>query len=71
MNTLPTIDEKLFSKFGPYTLVTGILLVVLGTVAILLLGVMSLGATIFSAWKLLIGGVFWVFTLISMIPRVA
>lgn len=58
MNTLP-IDEKLFGKFGPYTFVTGILLVVLGTTAIFLPSVMSLGTAIFAAWLLLIGGIFW------------
>ncbi len=58
MSTLP-IDEKILDKFGRYTSITGILLVVLGTVAIFLPGVVSLGTAIFAAWLLLIGGVFW------------
>ncbi|MGA8862911.1 MAG: DUF308 domain-containing protein [Gallionella sp.] len=58
MNALP-LDKKILDKFGPYTLVTGILLIVLGTAGILLPGVMSLGTAIFAAWLLLIGGLFW------------
>jgi len=58
MNTLP-IDRKALDRFGPYTLLTGILLIVLGTTGIFLPGVMSLGTEFFVAWILLIGGVFW------------
>lgn len=58
MNTL-LINEKILNKFGPYTFITGILLIVLGTVGVFLPGVMSLGAEIFIAWLLLIGGIFW------------
>jgi len=58
MNNLP-IEEKSLGKFGPYTFVTGILLIILGTVAIFLPGLMSLGVAIFAGWLLLIGGVFW------------
>jgi uncharacterized membrane protein HdeD (DUF308 family) len=58
MNILP-IDKKAFDKFGPYTLITGILLVVLGTAGILLPGVMSLSTVIFVAWLLLAGGSLW------------
>ncbi len=59
MTTLPIIDKKILGKFGPYTFVTGILLIVLGTIAIVLPGVMSLGTAIFAAWLLLVGGVLW------------
>lgn len=58
MNMLP-IDKKTFDKFGPHTLITGILLVVLGTAGILLPGVMSLSTVIFVAWLLLAGGGLW------------
>jgi hypothetical protein len=33
MNTLPS-NEKILRKFGPYTLVTGVLLTILGIVGI-------------------------------------
>jgi len=59
MSTLPIIDEKVLGKFGSCTFVTAILLIVLGTAAIVLPGVMSLGTAIFAAWLLLIGGLFW------------
>jgi uncharacterized membrane protein HdeD (DUF308 family) len=58
MNILP-IDKKVFDKFGPYTLITGILLVVLGTAGILMPGVMSLSTVIIVAWLLLAGGSLW------------
>lgn len=58
MNALP-IDKKILTKFGPYTLVTGILLIMLGTAGILLPGVMSLGTAIIVGWLLLIGGFLW------------
>ena len=53
------IDQKILDKFGPYTLITGILLIVLGTAGIILPGMMSLSTAIFVAWMLLIGGIFW------------
>jgi uncharacterized membrane protein HdeD (DUF308 family) len=58
MNTFP-IDEKALSKFGPYTLITGILLILLVTVGIFLPGIMSLSTVIFVTWLLIIGGIFW------------
>jgi uncharacterized membrane protein HdeD (DUF308 family) len=53
------LDEKVLDKFGPYTLVTGILLIVLGMAGIILPGVMSLGTAILVAWLLLTGGALW------------
>lgn len=58
MNMLP-MDKKAFAKFGPHTLITGTLLVVLGVAGILLPGVMSLSTVIFVAWLLLAGGGLW------------
>ena len=58
MHTLP-MNEIVHSKVGPYTSVIGILLVALGTLAIFLPGVMSLGTAIFAAWLLLAGGFLW------------
>ena len=58
MNVQP-FDKKILNKFGPYTLLTGVLLIVLGTAGILLPGVMSLGTAIFVGWLLLIGGLLW------------
>jgi uncharacterized membrane protein HdeD (DUF308 family) len=58
MNILP-LDKKVLDKFGPYTLITGILLIVLGTAGIILPGVMSLSTAIFVGWLLLVGGILW------------
>jgi len=58
MNVLP-IEKEVLNRFGPYSLVTGILLILLGTAGIYLPGVMSLGTALFAAWLLLIGGLFW------------
>lgn len=58
MNIL-SIDKKILAKFGPYTLITGILLVVLGTAGIILPSVMSLSTAVFVGWLLLVGGNLW------------
>lgn len=59
MITPSMLDETTLGKFGSYTFVTAILLIILGTVAIFLPSVMSLGTEIFAASLLLFGGVFW------------
>jgi uncharacterized membrane protein HdeD (DUF308 family) len=53
-------NEKALDKFGPFTLIIGILLIVLGVVGVVLPGVMSLGTVVFVAWLLLTGGILWV-----------
>lgn len=58
MNMLP-LDKKVLDKFGPYTLIMGILLIVLGMAGIFLPGIMSLSTAIFVAWLLLTGGALW------------
>ncbi len=58
MNML-TIDKQLSNKFGPHTLITGILLIVLGTAGILLPTVMSLSTSIMVGWLLLVGASLW------------
>uniref|UniRef100_E6QUL4 Acid-resistance membrane protein n=1 Tax=mine drainage metagenome TaxID=410659 RepID=E6QUL4_9ZZZZ len=58
MNMLP-VNEKMLGKFGPYTLVTGILLVILGTIGIIFPIIMSWVTTVFVGWLLFIGGIFW------------
>jgi uncharacterized membrane protein HdeD (DUF308 family) len=58
LDILP-IEQNILDKFGPYTLITGILLIVLGMAGIFLPGVMSLSTAIFIAWLFLIGGIFW------------
>ena len=58
MNLLP-LNQKVLDKFGPYTLITGISLILLGTAGIFLPGVMSLSTAIFVGWLLLIAGGFW------------
>jgi len=59
MTTLPSMDAIILGKFGPFTLITGILFILLGTAGILLPGIMSLSTVIFSAWLLFLGGVMW------------
>lgn len=59
MATLPIMDKKIKSKFGPYTFSIGIVFIVLGTAGILLPSLMSLGTVVFSAWLLFLGGVMW------------
>ena len=58
MSTLP-VNQKILDKFGPYSLVAGILLIVLGMMGIVLPTMMSLGTAIFVAWLLLTGGAIW------------
>lgn len=53
------IDNKEFNNFGPYTLVTGILLLILGSVGIFLPALMSLEIVLFIAALLIVGGIFW------------
>lgn len=47
--------------FGRYTLITGILLAILGTVGILLPQVVSLGTSLLVAWLMIAGGLFWAY----------
>ncbi len=53
------LNDESIRKIGPYTLVTGILLALLGTVGIILPGLMSLFTTSFIAALFLIGATFW------------
>ncbi len=56
---ISSINKKILDKFGPYTLITGILLIVLGTAGIILPGVMSLSTAVLVGWLLLVGGSLW------------
>jgi uncharacterized membrane protein HdeD (DUF308 family) len=58
MNILP-IDKHTPIKFGSYTLMTGVLLIVLGTTGILLPTLMSLSTSILVGWLLLVGASLW------------
>ena len=58
MNPLP-LDKRVLDKFGSYTLIAGILLIVLGTAGIVLPGVMALGTALFVAWLLVAGSAVW------------
>lgn len=62
-------DIKPLEKFGPYTLIIGILLLLLGVVGIFLPGLMSLGTALFVAWLLIIGGIFWAVHTFKHDPR--
>jgi uncharacterized membrane protein HdeD (DUF308 family) len=60
MNTeVDTMDIFKLPDFGKYSLIAGILLILLGTVGIVLPEFMSLEATILLASLLLVGGAFW------------
>jgi len=54
-----SIDEISFNKFGPFTLFTGVLLILLGSGGIFLPSVVSIGTSLLVSWLLLTGGVFW------------
>ncbi len=58
-NDWPT-KNSLFGKFGSYSLTIGILLVVLGFAGVAFPVFISLATSLFVAWLLIIGGVFWV-----------
>ncbi|NDU85551.1 MAG: hypothetical protein G3H99_02945 [Ferrovum sp.] len=58
MNIL-AIDNKSLEKFGPHTLLIGILLIVLGIAGILLPTVMSLSTVMIIAWLVLAGAGLW------------
>ena len=64
MNALP-IDEKVFKKqiqsFGPHSLGIGILLVILGSVGIVLPGLMSIATLGFVSGVLIVGGALWAY----------
>ena len=47
------------ARYGTYTLITGILLILLGACGLFLPGLMSLGTALFVAWLLIVGGVIW------------
>ncbi len=57
--SMKTIKALKIPDFGKYSLVAGILLILLGTVGIILPQLMSLEATVLIASLLLVGGVFW------------
>ncbi len=48
-------------SFGKYTLITGILLIILGLIGILLPAVLALGTALFFGWLLLTAGIIWAF----------
>lgn len=62
MKTVTTnIDDlKLLPNFGRFTTITGLFLIILGTIGIFIPELMSLEISLLSASLLLIGGIFWV-----------
>ncbi len=58
MNASP-VDENPLRNFGPYSLITGILLITLGTLGVFMPGLASLGTEMFLSWLLILGGIFW------------
>ena len=56
-------------SFGKYTLITGILLVLLGMTGIILPTVLALGTAIFFGWLLLTAGIIWAFHTFRYNPK--
>ena len=63
------IEQSVFKKFGSYTLMVGVLLVVLGFVGIAFPVFISLATSLFVAWLLIIGGIFWAIHIYAYSPR--
>jgi uncharacterized membrane protein HdeD (DUF308 family) len=59
MSILPKLNDNFIGKFGIYTLVVGVLFILMGVAGILVPIVMSLGTVIFSAWLLFLAGITW------------
>ena len=53
------IDEQKMPSFGRHTLITGILLLILGMTGMILPGILALGTAIFFGWLLLTAGIIW------------
>lgn len=62
---VPLLDEKVFKKqlqrFGPHSLAVGILLIILGSVGIVLPGLMSIATLGFVTGMLMLGGTLWAY----------
>ena len=57
--SLLLVNRGIETRFGRYTLITGVLLTVLGMVGIFLPNFIALGADIFIASLMIVGGTFW------------
>ena len=66
-NTLLTTQE--LPSFGKYSLITGILLILLGMTGIILPAVLALGTAIFFGWLLLTAGIIWAFHTFRYNPK--
>ncbi len=53
------LTQREIPSFGKYTLITGILLILLGITGIILPAVLALGTAIFFGWLLLTAGIIW------------
>ncbi len=53
------LDDNIFRKFGSYTRVIGILLIILGVIGIVFPAIISFATGFFMAWLLFLGGIFW------------
>lgn len=53
------VAEQLNKRFGRYSIIVGFLLIILGSVGMVLPGLMSLETSIFIASLFLVGGIFW------------
>ena len=66
-NTL--LPKQEIPSFGKYTLITGILLILLGMIGIILPGVLALGTALFFGWLLLTAGIIWAFHTFHYNPK--
>jgi len=57
--TLLTTNTEILKKFGKYSIVTGFLLLLVGTTGAILPKLMALEANVFIAFFMLLGGFFW------------
>ena len=57
--TLFTENTTILKKFGKYSIVTGFLLLIVGTTGAILPELMALEANVFIAFFMLVGGIFW------------
>jgi uncharacterized membrane protein HdeD (DUF308 family) len=69
MNNL-SINKAVLDKLGPHTLITGILLIMLGTAGIILPGVMTPSTVLIVGWLLLLRGILWAFRTYKYNPKI-
>ncbi len=64
-----TFDSRKTPSFGTYTLITGILLIILGMAGIILPNLLALGTALFLGWLLFSAGLIWAFHTFRYNPK--